>query len=99
MPLVSDTNRTFHFISGLPRSGSTLLAAILRQNPAFHSPGFSPAWIMLGSLVRAMAECNDLVPGLSEDKRRILLRNSLESYYSDVESSVIFDNHGGWCQI
>jgi sulfotransferase len=25
-----------HFISGLPRSGSTLLAAILRQNPRFH---------------------------------------------------------------
>lgn len=24
-----------HFISGLPRSGSTLLAAILRQNPRF----------------------------------------------------------------
>jgi hypothetical protein len=26
-----------HFISGLPRSGSTLLAAILRQNPHFHA--------------------------------------------------------------
>ncbi len=27
----------YHFISGLPRSGSTLLAAILRQNPRFHA--------------------------------------------------------------
>jgi sulfotransferase len=26
-----------HFISGLPRSGSTLLSAILRQNPRFHA--------------------------------------------------------------
>jgi sulfotransferase len=26
-----------HFISGLPRSGSTLLAGILRQNPQFHA--------------------------------------------------------------
>lgn len=25
----------YHFISGLPRSGSTLLAAILRQNPRY----------------------------------------------------------------
>ena len=25
-----------HFIAGLPRSGSTLLAGILRQNPRFH---------------------------------------------------------------
>jgi sulfotransferase len=31
-----------HFISGLPRSGSTLLAAILRQNPRFHSGMSSP---------------------------------------------------------
>ncbi|MBU0835751.1 MAG: sulfotransferase, partial [Gammaproteobacteria bacterium] len=27
----------YHFISGLPRSGSTLLAALLRQNPRFHA--------------------------------------------------------------
>lgn len=26
---------TFHFLSDLPRSGSTLLATILRQNPRF----------------------------------------------------------------
>ncbi|WP_442939260.1 sulfotransferase [Nostoc sp.] len=26
-----------HFISGLPRSGSTLLGALLRQNPRFHA--------------------------------------------------------------
>jgi hypothetical protein len=26
--------KVIHFISGLPRSGSTLLAAILRQKPA-----------------------------------------------------------------
>jgi hypothetical protein len=26
-----------HFISGLPRSGSTLLAALPRQNPRFHA--------------------------------------------------------------
>jgi hypothetical protein len=28
---------TIHFISGLPRSGSTLLAALLRQNPRFEA--------------------------------------------------------------
>ena len=28
--------KTFHFIAGLPRSGSTLLANILAQNPRFH---------------------------------------------------------------
>ena len=30
-----------HFISGLPRSGSTLLAALLRQNPRFSAGNLS----------------------------------------------------------
>ena len=38
------------WITGLPRSGSTLLAAILRQNPRFHAGMTSPA----GSLFRDM---------------------------------------------
>lgn len=28
---------TYHFISGLPRTGSTLLSAILSQNPAVYA--------------------------------------------------------------
>ena len=32
----------YHFISGLPRSGSTLLAGILRQNPRFRAGMSSP---------------------------------------------------------
>jgi hypothetical protein len=31
-----------HFISGFPRSGTTLLAALLRQNPRFHASIESP---------------------------------------------------------
>jgi sulfotransferase len=32
----------FHFISGRPRSGSTLLSAILSQNPRFNAGVSSP---------------------------------------------------------
>jgi hypothetical protein len=39
-----------HFISGLPRAGSTLLSAILRQNPRFQAGMTGP----VGSLVEAM---------------------------------------------
>ena len=30
------TSKTIHFLAGLPRSGSTLLANILAQNPKIH---------------------------------------------------------------
>lgn len=33
--------KKYYFISGLPRSGSTLLANILAQNPRFHATATS----------------------------------------------------------
>ena len=35
-------NKTFYFMAGLPRSGSTLLSSILNQNPRFYSGPSSP---------------------------------------------------------
>jgi hypothetical protein len=29
--------KTYHFLAGLPRSGNTLLSALLNQNPIIHS--------------------------------------------------------------
>ena len=45
LPTMTDptpTSPKLHFISGLPRSGSTLLAGILRQNPRFHAAMTGP---------------------------------------------------------
>ncbi|WP_373533726.1 sulfotransferase [Microcoleus sp.] len=47
-----------HFISGLPRSGSTLLAALLRQNPRFHSAMTSPIGGQVDRMLSAMSEDN-----------------------------------------
>jgi sulfotransferase len=44
-----------HFISGLPRSGSTLLAALLRQNPDFHAGMSSPLCHLFTGLLNGMA--------------------------------------------
>ena len=43
-----------HFISGLPRSGSTLLAGILRQNPRFHAAMTGPVGALFGAMLNAM---------------------------------------------
>ena len=41
----------FHFISGLPRSGSTLLSAILLQNPRFHAGMTSPVGALFSGVL------------------------------------------------
>jgi sulfotransferase len=43
------------FISGLPRSGTTLLAAILRQNPCFHAGISTPLADLLRTLLNAVS--------------------------------------------
>ena len=43
-----------HFLSGLPRSGSTLLGALLKQNPKLHSGMSSPVGGLVGRVQGAM---------------------------------------------
>ncbi|AXV78700.1 MULTISPECIES: sulfotransferase family protein [Ralstonia solanacearum species complex] len=86
----------FHFIAGLPRSGSTLLAALLRQNPRFHASMSSPLARMTSSvLVEMTGEDGPLV---SPDKRRGVLRGLFDAYYAEESATreVIFDTNRGW---
>jgi hypothetical protein len=55
-----------HFISGLPRSGSTLLAAILRQNPRFHAAMTSPVGAMHFAMEQAMSRRNETAVFIDE---------------------------------
>lgn len=48
-----------HFRSGLPRSGSTWLAALLRQNPHFNAAMTSPVGGASRSNIEAISEQND----------------------------------------
>jgi sulfotransferase len=50
---------TMHFISGLPRSGSTLLAALLRQNPRFEAGMSGPLSGLFGALLGQMSARNE----------------------------------------
>jgi sulfotransferase len=63
-----------HFISGLPRSGSTLLAAILRQNPRFHAGMTSPVGAMYMALEGTMSRRNETAVFIEEAQRRSVLK-------------------------
>lgn len=88
---------TFHFISGLPRSGSTLLAAILRQNPRFHAGMTSPVGTLFASMLQQFAAGTEFGSVITKDQRRRLVRGLFDSYYADqADKSVIFDTNRGW---
>jgi sulfotransferase len=88
-------SKKFYFISGLPRSGSTLLGAILRQNPRFFAGMSSPLCPLFSNAMSVLgAEGSVLV---NEERRKNVLRGLFTSWALDIpEGSVIFDTHRFW---
>ena len=90
-------DKTFHFISGLPRSGSTLLSAILRQNPRFHASMTSPVGSLFTSVLEQLSAGSEHASVVDRAQRRRLLAGLFNSYYADKpEDSVIFDTNRLW---
>lgn len=89
-------NKKYHFISGLPRSGSTLLTTILNQNPKFNASISSP----LARFVRAVITESHAGPGYQlqcdENKRIKLIQGLVENYYFDTDAEVCFNTNRGW---
>ncbi|NII73994.1 sulfotransferase [Dyella sp. SG562] len=87
-----------HFISGLPRSGSTLLAALLRQNPRFHAHMSSPLAGMVDAMLGEMSDRNEYAAFISDEQRQRVLRGLFASYYgTEFTAQVIFDTNRTWC--
>ncbi|MGH6986395.1 MAG: sulfotransferase family protein [Caulobacteraceae bacterium] len=87
-----------HFISGLPRSGSTLLSAILRQNPRFHAMMTSPVGAIYMAMLGAVSRKNEAAVFIDEAQKRELLTGVFSSYYQDIgKAKVVFDTNRMWC--
>ncbi|WP_026144931.1 sulfotransferase family protein [Pseudomonas asplenii] len=89
--------RRFHFISGLPRSGSTLLSAILLQNPRFHAGMTSPVGSLFASVLGQCSAGSEFGSVIDIDMRRRLLGGLFDAYYADkADKSVVFDTNRQW---
>lgn len=85
----------FHFISGLPRSGSTLLSAILRQNPAIHASMSSPVGGLFSAMQKASSGSNEAAMFLSDQSRARLLRSIFDACYAPSDR-IVFDTNRVW---
>lgn len=91
-------NRQIHFISGLPRSGSTLLAAILRQNPRFHASMTSPVGSLVVRMLEAMSEENEFSVFISPLQKQEMIASIFSTYYKEqADKETIFDTNRLWC--
>jgi sulfotransferase len=90
-------DKTYHFLSGLPRSGNTLLSAILNQNPNIYSTPLSPLPTLMWDYVNS---CNKMeqINRNKENKTRVeaLLFSFFDTFYKDVDKPVIIDREKDW---
>lgn len=86
-----------HLISGLPRSGSTLLCALLRQNPRFMAAVTSPVASMCELLRIEMSGSSEFVTLFNDERRMQMLHAVFNGYYSTArEHHVVFDTNRTW---
>jgi sulfotransferase len=93
---MSRLNKTYYFMAGLPRSGSTLLSSILNQNPRFYSGPSSPVVSTILTLEDSLSN-DDLFLGYPKPQQvKEIISSILPQYYSDREEPVIFDKNRSW---
>lgn len=85
-------------LSGLPRSGSTLLSSILSQNPDIHAEGNSAVCQLMWDIQQS---CNgnakeQLLANNRNNTTKDLIASIPSIYYKDVKASTIIDKCRSW---
>jgi sulfotransferase len=89
----------YHFISGLPRSGSTLLAAILRQNPAFHADIISPLGPIVQKFLDATGPNEETHSRVTELQRLRCIEALFDAFHEEhLDKLACFDTNRAWTQ-
>lgn len=89
--------KKLHLISGLPRSGSTLLCNILNMNPSFHATATSPVIDVISS-IRSTFSHNITFKSLDRleqmEPMRKGMKGFIDGFYDDKE--IVFDKCRNW---
>jgi len=88
--------KQYAFLSGLPRSGSTLLASILNQNHNIHSGANSPMCGMMWHLEQSIVATEQFNAYPKMHVVHPMVYGILESFYADRDESFIIDKSREW---
>lgn len=85
-----------NFITGMPRSGSTLLCNVLSQNPRFRATGTSPLPQLLTVNTQAWSSSNECKANYTDEDRFYFLRQIMNHYHQPFNVDVVFDKSRAW---
>ena len=90
-------NKTYHFLAGLPRSGNTLLSAILNQNPEIYSTPLSPIPTLMWNYTSSCNYMEQVIRNKENETRAMnQLLSFFNTFYKDVDKPVIIEREKDW---
>ena len=84
-----------HFISGLPRSGSTLLTSLLYQNPLVYTEGISALCEWMYQTHKAF-DCDAIYANRRQNHAHEIISSLPNIYYAHVKRPIVFDKGRTW---
>jgi len=86
----------YYFLAGMPRAGSTLLAAILNQNPDIHVSTSSPVVHLMWQIQEHLTT-DDFYRSHPKPKfQRTLISSVIDAYYQEQQERYIIDKNRSW---
>lgn len=93
---MNNAHKKYYFMSGLPRSGSTLLSSILNQNPRIHSGPSSPVVPTMLAIETSLSDDELFLAYPKIEPGKKIISSVIENYYSDVDKPIIIDKNRSW---
>jgi len=84
------------YLSGLVRSGGTVLGSIINQNPDFYVSPTSPLMDIMMGIEYHIGMMSQRWTFDHRQKTVNFLQDAFRTYYKDVDKKYIIDNHKGW---
>lgn len=88
--------KRYYFMAGLPRSGSTLLSALLDQNPRIHAGPSSPVQSTM-LVVENHLRIDPFFNGYPKiPQANSILKSLIDQFYADTDRPVVVDKNRAW---
>ena len=88
--------KRYYFMAGLPRSGSTLLSALLNQNPQCHAGPSSPVFSTMYA-VENHFRTDPFFNGFPKIAQgNAIIKNLIDQYYTDTDRPIVIDKNRAW---
>lgn len=83
-------------MAGLPRSGSTVLTALLNQHPEIYASSQSNLINMLFALNEQIPNYESYKAGMFHDGYETLMSSMADNFYAHIDKPLIIDKNRGW---